>query len=203
MIFRIHLSIKHKDTARIQYLSIDSKILNAIQKVAGASLLELELPRRNWLPDIREAYEIGHPIFTEDFAEVMHKVLPDIGTKAIDKGLQLAGISSGTAALHMPLQLAGSSQGFLSVWGKSLREEDLPAFNVFASQVGSTLQSARLYDNERQQAVELERSNSLVNALSSVAAKVSTTNDPDEILDIVGKQFQKLGIESLVSLYKT
>ncbi|KAA3643192.1 MAG: PAS domain S-box protein [Chloroflexi bacterium] len=192
-----------KDTAAIRYLSMDSKVIDAIKKIAGASILELELPRSNWLPDIRQAYENGNAVYTKSFADVMRSVLPDFNSRIIEKGLELAGISSSTSALHIPLQLGGSSEGFLSVWGDALHQSDLPAFTVFASQVGSTLKTARLYSAEQQQAAELERSNSLVNLLSSVAASISSTNNAEEILQILGKQFQALGIESLVTLIRS
>ena len=169
--------------------------MKAIQKLAGISLFDLEFPMQDWPRDMLRAYEQGLPFYIENYAEELLKVLPNLNIAVVERGLELVGISPATSALHIPLQLGDASDQMLSVWGDTLRKEDLPAFTVFASQVGSTLKNAQLFEAERKQAKELERSNALVNALGRVAAKVASTHELEVVLDTLGNELASLDID--------
>jgi diguanylate cyclase (GGDEF)-like protein len=59
--------------------------------------------------------------------------------------IRVIGVSGATRVILLPLVAREKILGTLWMWGNELNESDLPAANVFASQVAISLENARLY----------------------------------------------------------
>ena len=59
--------------------------------------------------------------------------------------------------MHCPLVVQDSVLGAIALWGRDLRESDLPVISTFAGQVAAAWENARLHAQVEQHALELER----------------------------------------------
>lgn len=75
-----------------------------------------------------------------------------------------------------PLVAENQPLGLLLMWGANLREADLPAVVVFASQVSSALENARLFEAEREH-------RALAEALRQTAELLNTSLEYEQLLD--------------------
>jgi len=58
--------------------------------------------------------------------------------------LKSIGVIETTSVCHLPLMTEGKPIGILWMWGEGLHENDLPAMSLFAGQVATALQNAKL-----------------------------------------------------------
>jgi diguanylate cyclase (GGDEF)-like protein/PAS domain S-box-containing protein len=188
------------DTAVIEYVSVDTKKLSRIEKAANANLTGYTITRSNFSTRSIIAGEEMRPIFVRDFGKEIAPLFTGVGKSILRLGFHIAGISDETPGVFHPLQLHQDRIGFLTVWGDSVRESDLPAYTVFCSQVRSSLEIARLYEVERTQAEDLMRNQELVNALNNVVHKVNMTHDATSVLETLGDELKSLGLDCLVTL---
>ncbi len=63
--------------------------------------------------------------------------------------------AKGEQALHLPLVSGDQVRGVLLLWGRDLRESNLPVYNILASQVSSALENARLFEEVRESREQL------------------------------------------------
>jgi len=103
-------------------------------------------------------------------------------------------------AIYLPLINDEKAYGILGIWGVDLQEEDAPALSVFASQVAAMLQNVVSFENETRRANELDRTNTMILALSKVAAHLESSSDSVQIFNTVGKELKKLGLDSIVGI---
>jgi signal transduction histidine kinase len=61
-----------------------------------------------------------------------------------ERMVRLAGMTSASKAICLPLVIAKRLLGVLGIWGEGLREEDMAAASLFASQVAVAIENARL-----------------------------------------------------------
>ena len=180
--------------AVIEYFSLDSKLLQAIQKITKTTISGFIIPEERWTPEAIQVAKDGRPAFVPNYIQSIRPLFARIEGPLLDQGLKLAGITEDTKGVYLPMQLGTEAVGFLNIWGEKLRETDVPAFKVFAAQISSILEKARHYEAEHKQAEELERSNALVSALGRVAAQVASGNQLDVVLDTLGEELKSLGI---------
>jgi signal transduction histidine kinase len=64
----------------------------------------------------------------------------------IERALTQVGLSPETPSMWLPLIVKSHVIGTLGLWGKGLEQEDLPAVKVFASQVATAIENAKLFD---------------------------------------------------------
>ena len=147
---------KSSGTARIEYLSSDTKALHAVGKLGNISLIGHEIPEERWPPEALEAIQKGQPVFSHDYAGSLAHIFRNFDSALVSQALKLVQKSSETRGIYLPLIIDDGCSGLLNISGEKLRETDLPAFTVFAGQVSSVLEKARLHEAERQQAAELE-----------------------------------------------
>jgi len=127
-------------------------------------------------------------------------VIPKISIGLLEKALKQSLGLVEQKAIYLPLVEGEKAYGVLGIWGADLQEEDAPALSVFASQVAGMLQNAVSFENETRRADELSRSNSMILALSKVAAQLESSSDSNVIFETVGNELKKLGLDSMVGV---
>jgi two-component sensor histidine kinase len=187
------------EEAKIKYLSFDTAMIKTIEKLAGVSAKNYVIPKRYW-PDDRASRE-KVPVWYSDPGDMLRRMFPLIPEPVTHKALQLLGFKTETQLCMLPLISRENAIGTMLIWGIDLRKSDISVLAVFASQVAGILQTTSDYESEVERADELDRSNSMVLALSKVAAKLESTSDTAEIFDTVGKELKKLGMDSIIGIF--
>jgi diguanylate cyclase (GGDEF)-like protein len=82
-------------------------------------------------------------------------------------------------------------------------KEDEELLTIIAGQLATAIQRLRIVHAERYQTRQLERSNSLIRALSQVNARSAAAADLDGILQTLGIELNKLGMRCAVALSNT
>jgi two-component sensor histidine kinase len=141
-------------TLVIHYTSIESGILEKAQRLLGITMCGMRMPRERF-PIWDEVIEGGRPVFVSDAVELAAPSMPSAMKPLITRVFRMGGWTPEDRVIWLPLSVGDQVRGGLAVWGPDLREDDLPTLVVFASQVGVTIESARLYAAERQRTQEL------------------------------------------------
>jgi PAS domain S-box-containing protein len=130
-------------TAVICYISIESSVLTRIERLTGLKLQGLRIPR---LPIYDELVEQGHAVFAPNLIELASVALPGLPRPVLKRALRLGDARPDTPAFYLPLKVEDRVFGILNMMGDDLREDDLPAVSIFASQVAVALENARLFE---------------------------------------------------------
>jgi diguanylate cyclase (GGDEF)-like protein len=100
------------------------------------------------------------PTFYSDLLDSLYQITSGFTPELIEYLLDLAGITAKTKAIALPLSIGENMTGesildvgLLAIWGDHLKENDLAALSVFASQVAITLENARLLSKVQQLAI--------------------------------------------------
>ncbi|GAB4505219.1 MAG: hypothetical protein Fur0043_22140 [Anaerolineales bacterium] len=135
-------------------------------------------------------------VFLERTSQAAVELLPPAVQPMAERLVKILNSERGIAA---PLRVEKATLGLLAITGASLTEEDLPAVEVFAAQIVSSLQNTRLAQQaqaelaERRQAeVELQQRNhdlALINAINQAANQGKSLA---AILDLVMAQTHQM-----------
>ena len=183
---------------RIKYLSFNAAAIKAVERLAGVSAKNYVIPKRYW-PDDRAIKE-KVPVWYSDPSDILRGMFPLIPESVARKALQLLGFKPEIQLCMLPLISRENTIGAMLIWGVDLRQSDSSVLAVFASQVAGILQTTSAYETEVERADELARSNSMILALSKVAATLDSSSDAAEIFDTVGKELKKLGLDSIIGI---
>ena len=184
------------EAATIQYLSFGSGAIQAVEKLAGVSTKNYLIPRKFW-PDDRAIRE-RVPVWYSNPSEMLRSMFPDISNSAANKSLQLLGFKPETQLCMLPLISKEHVIGAFLIWGLDLRPADSTILAVFASQMANILQSAKDYEFETRRANELARTNSIILALSNVAARLDSTSDLVQVFETLGNELKKIKVNCMV-----
>jgi two-component sensor histidine kinase len=127
-----------------RYTSVETGALTLAEKVAGLTVRDFRISRESW--PVSQVTEHGQAVFTPDLIRVTTSLLPQLPESAVKRAVRLTGVRSDTTAIYLPLKVEEQVIGIMTVWCSDLREEDVPAFSVFANQVAVALENARLYE---------------------------------------------------------
>jgi signal transduction histidine kinase len=133
------------ETAVVRYLSLGSSVMANVAKVLGREIAGL---RVSSLPFEEELVAGGQAVYVPSVLPTIATALPDIPKPVLKRALEIGGMSPDDPAFHLPLAVEGRVFGVLTVIGGDLREQDLPAVTVFASQAAIAIENARLYHAE-------------------------------------------------------
>ena len=186
---------KEQQFAEIQFISLDLAVMRQVEKIFADTILGFKLPRESWPPLAIKALEQKKSIYVEAFAKDVTQIFHKFPIKMAKRALKLVGIQDNTAGIHVAKNLQDGSTAVLSVWGDDLNESDVATFSIFASQVAIAFENARLFNAEMQQALELERSITLLNALSRIGAGVSSTTEPKELMVVMKNELRPLNLD--------
>jgi PAS domain S-box-containing protein len=178
----------------IEYLSLDSAIQQVVEKYTGLQAKGFRLPELGGLEmNGPGAIEEGGAIYVPTLSSNLPLVFRQFPKVLEDLLRELAGISlDKTASFTFRLNDQGEEIGMLSVWGPSLRREDLAPLSTFAAQVSAAIQKARLIQNEHNRVEELESTNRLILALTQVAARLEANLSVEQIMEIIGAELKQL-----------
>jgi GAF domain-containing protein/HAMP domain-containing protein len=168
---RTHLALVHH--------TFESSLLSAAEKLAGLSARDFRPP----LATDGHHHQViaeGRTIFFEQMMEPMSRSLTKLGRTLLSRVARMLGIEQG---IYAPLTVGEEAHGILVVTGTGLSEADVPAVTVFANQAAIALENARLYQEARVRADELERRVSELSALNAMATIVVEAVDVDEIIN--------------------
>jgi PAS domain S-box-containing protein len=105
--------------------------------------------------------------------------------------------------LAVPLSVAGRVIGVLNVADDrvgTFSEEEVHLVQLFADQAALAVENARLLAAERERTEELERARRLVEALSTMAAEAAHAQDPDEVMQVLGRQLKRMELNAWIAL---
>jgi two-component sensor histidine kinase len=88
--------------------------------------------------------------------------------------------------------------GVLPIWGQGIQEKDMPTLMIFTHQLSEIIQKTKGYENEVERANRLDRRNSMIMALSKVAARLETTSDLNEVYETLGTQLRNVEIYCII-----
>jgi two-component sensor histidine kinase len=163
----------------VRYGSIASSILKVTERLSGLTLSGYRIPPH--APYFEDVVQKGRTLYVSDPSSVVADLMPGLPRAATDRAVRLIGILPDVHAIYMPLTVEEHVRGVVVVWGKNLRESDVPALSVFGRQITGAFEAARLFEAERQRA--RERS-----TLLEAARAVSSTLDLEETLAILAEQ---------------
>ncbi|KAF0109018.1 MAG: putative PAS/PAC sensor protein [Anaerolineaceae bacterium] len=135
----------------VSYLSFDSRLLSAAEKLAGLSARDYRIPM---VTDgiYQRLVATRPPTFVESSAELTTQALPARLRPLIGRLLSLLGSEQ---SIYAPLLAGGEVFGLLGVTGAHLTEADVPAITAFANQTAIALENVRLYQETRAWAAEM------------------------------------------------
>ena len=184
------------EAATIKYLSFNPAIIRTVEKLAGVSAKNYIIPKRYW-PDDRALKE-RIPVWYSNPDNMLLGMFPQIPEKVAKMALQLLGFKPEMQLCMLPLISREQILGTLIIWGVHLYSSDNIILGVFASQVAGILQNAIAHENETKRANELVHTNTMILALSKVAAQLETTSDSVMIFETIGNELKKMGLDSMV-----
>ncbi len=137
----------------ITYLNFQPDLIRAAEKLSGLSAQDYcysLTPGGFYERVIAE----GKTVLSEPVAESVAEALPRLMRPLAGPVAALLNIRQ---AIYAPLTVGGERFGLLTVTGADLTEADVPAITTFANQTAIALENARLYQEARAWAAELEQ----------------------------------------------
>jgi len=137
----------------VSHLSIESKLLEAAEKLAGTSASEY---RQEIKPgDIYDqALREKRAVYVTNMIDRFGESLPRVTRPVAKKIVSMIGFER---AIYAPLIADEETYGLLVVASNSLTEADLPAVATFANQTAIALENTRLLDELKDFNLELEK----------------------------------------------
>ncbi len=128
----------------IRYTSLEETIVKKLERFSRKSMSDLRIPV-DVLPSHLNLSGSLQPIIVRDYISVIATLLEGFSAEVIRR--MLARIFDPDKMLlgHFPLIYQEKILGFLWLWSDILEEEDIPTLSVFANQVASALENARLF----------------------------------------------------------
>ncbi len=145
----------------IRYSSIRSEILEIGEKLLGYSMRGFRLKREQF-PIWDELIEQGQVTILDDEIAMVTSLIPGILRSLVERVFKLGGWNPEGMTYWLPLLIENQVIGAMMLWGPDLRESDVPILSVFAGQVASALESARLYAAEQERTAELSWASELL-----------------------------------------
>ncbi len=184
-------------TVLMQYDSIDSQTLALAEKMFGLKLRDYSIPREKWGPFV-SVLDHGQPKFVPKLLDITTAITNTPSESTLRRAHQLVRISPDDPVIGLPLIAQEQPLGALIVWGKGLEEKDIPTFSVFAGQVATMLENARLYEAEHKGSMELARSNAFIESLSRAGARIQSLPEPERIFKTLGTEIRELGLDCII-----
>jgi two-component sensor histidine kinase len=140
----------------IRHSSVEPALLAAGERLVGFTMRGFAVPRERftiW----GELIDQGRAVFVPDPIPMVSAALPSVLPSIIQRVFQLGGGRFSGPSSWLPLMVGKRVTGGLAVWGPTLKETDIPALSVFAGQVATALENARLHAVERERSQALAR----------------------------------------------
>ncbi len=130
------------DEVNIRYTSADPKVVKLLERAANLKMPDFRVPTERFLLHITQP---DQPSLVRDPPRSMADFLFGFPKPLLERMMKSLEMDENIIICHLPLIAADQMIGFIWLWGKSLREGDLPTMSVFASQVAIAIQNAELF----------------------------------------------------------
>jgi PAS domain S-box-containing protein len=188
-----------EDAATIIYISSNPGAIQSIEKLTGLSLKNYVISKRYWPSE--QILKEKVPIWNQNPRKFIRPMFPSFPELIANQVWKLLGIKAEGQICILPLLIDDKVIGVMPIWGVDLNPADSPVLAIFANQVAGILQNAFAYERETERANELARSNSMILALSKVAAHLESSSQTLEIFETVGRELKIIGVDSMIGLF--
>jgi diguanylate cyclase (GGDEF)-like protein/PAS domain S-box-containing protein len=135
---------KDRNQFRFNYTSIAPNALEQMEAMLGYPLIQYTFPLEK-LHAVLKINEPYRPEVVTNAADEIQLLFTQRREKGVPELLQGLGAAPDVELLRLPLQFEENLLGILWLWGKGLTKTDLPIMSIFAKQIGSSLERARLF----------------------------------------------------------
>jgi len=132
----------------IRYSSIHTNVQKWIEKKLGIQLIGYSIPLH--IQSVNMLVASKRVLFTTNPIPSLLQAFDWVSPASMIKFLEKMGVSEQTPVIHVPLLIKEQLLGIISIWGTELSENDVPAFRIFAAQVSTALENARLFNEIKQ-----------------------------------------------------
>ncbi len=136
----------------IRYTSLEKEIVKKLERFSKTKMSDLSINVDD-LPARLQPSENLKPLILDDYIAVIASLLegftPQVIWRILEKFLAPEKMILG----HFPLVYQEKPLGFLWLWSDTLEKEDLPTLSIFANQVASALENARLFADAQRLAI--------------------------------------------------
>jgi signal transduction histidine kinase len=144
----VALSEPQEFALSVRYVSFDRTVVELLERLTGEPMHGFRVPRER-VPVYGELVRRKEPLYVRDVIPLAEASLSHLPSALIERTIELIGLVQGSSVILLPLTVEDRVLGFLAVVGKDLREDAVPAFSIFASQVAICLENARLFEELR------------------------------------------------------
>jgi two-component sensor histidine kinase len=140
----------------------------------------------------------GVPVWYDNVEVIFRKIFPGLSDSLTRRAFALfKGLRNGHLCF-LPLRVQGEVVGVMPIWGQSITPADGAALSIFGDQVAAILKRNTSYQAEIRKSGDLGRLNSMVMALSGVAAQLDSTTNWRQVLDTLGQELRKVHLSCMV-----
>ncbi len=141
----VTLFIPGSQEMEIRYTSLDPDIVRKFERLARIKdRREFRISAEDLPADLNLAKN-QHPLLLHNYEKAVSALLPGFSIEIIRRVVSSIKFAERALIGHFPLIYQEINLGFLWLWGENLQKEDLDALSIFAAQVASTLENARLF----------------------------------------------------------
>ncbi|MDR3577556.1 MAG: histidine kinase dimerization/phosphoacceptor domain -containing protein [Anaerolineaceae bacterium] len=140
-----YLAFTDPDTDELigAYTSIAPTIRHLAEDITKITISDIRIPFKSWLA--LDPNKTGPARIVEDPLKFASSAIRGVPKPILKKAVALAGIKTETPAVWLPLQASGKPIGMLVIWGVASPQQHLAAFTLFARQVATAIEKARLF----------------------------------------------------------
>jgi diguanylate cyclase (GGDEF)-like protein/PAS domain S-box-containing protein len=128
----------------IRYTTLDKQRLRILERAGGHTIDKFHFPAERLSPYVDLTQHL-RPTILQDPIALVTNVLEGFPRSVIERVLEPTGMTKDTPVGHLPLVVEERVLGLLWLWGENLKEPDLAAMSIFASQVAVAIENARLF----------------------------------------------------------
>jgi two-component sensor histidine kinase/PAS domain-containing protein len=138
-----------KQVMKIEYLTLLEEGKRIAQKFGIQWQEEMKIPRHLWPTE--KALTEKAPTWDPAPIGNAYRMFPYIPKDIFISAMRMVGWDLTEPVCYLPMINDEDVIGILSVWGKGLRQADIPALSIFANQVATAIKNARLYMNAQKE----------------------------------------------------
>jgi len=141
------IALYHRDRRifTINRASMEPKVLERMEAGIGFPLVQHVIPMDKLNSIWGETENLRDPAVIVRPENEIQVLFDHIQTEGIREILQGIGVTSAIKPLRLPLVFEDNLLGILWVWGSGISPSDLPIMSIFAKQIGTSLERARLF----------------------------------------------------------
>ncbi|HJR80801.1 MAG TPA: diguanylate cyclase [Anaerolineales bacterium] len=131
-----------KNLFKIKYISLEQEVVEQLENRLGLPLIDHAFSFERLNLDTRS---LSQPAVVSNPEDGFQRLFAHGQTQDLSKNLHEMGISNEMVLIRLPLVFEGHLLGILWVWGTNMTKADLPVMSIFAKQIGTSLERARLF----------------------------------------------------------